>query len=652
MPTPKSTERARKSLAKGRKLAGYEREQAAIDAAGAESRWTPEQRAEKDRHRTDHRYFVESCLWVPHIDGGQITPFELNAGQSRAADLVAEIQERGDPVRIICLKSRKWGFSTFCQALAYQFTSTREYVNALVLAHVKEKTADILELTKKFHMLDERRALGMRPMLERSSKSEMKFGNPDPRTRELYPGLQSTIEVTSAEAKEPGRSGTYQFVHASEVAFWPEDSAKKGGIWVAIGNALMEAPDTIAFMESTANGAAGLFHETWENACEGKNEWTPLFLGWLDDVRCRRPLTPDERRVFDYLSKQERAYAEKYKLTPEQVKFRRQMLASPKMRKPGRTPESVFDEEYPASPEVAFQSSGRLYFLVETLEALKRSPTKGERPPIWRGTIRNRDGLEARGPHNPRHPIDPVLEDDPSGPLRIWEQPRKDCEYIVAADIAEGLVHGDNHCIPVLRRDNLDVVAVWKTNEVTSRQAGQAACLLGWYYGGLDIPALVGIELNAHGIAAAQEAVRILYPNLWHHTDIRKEGDKPQDRVGWLTTEAVRPYMLDTLEFEIRDGKPGLHHSEFYKEASTFENVDGKPQARVGKKDDEIMATAILLQLHMHAGPPRRVPDPNAGATPGRRVLTPDWPENGKVPISQSPGRLRRVNAGSLWGED
>ena len=120
--------------------------------------------------------------------------------------------------------------------------------------------------------------------------------------------------------------------------------------------------------------------------------------------------------------------------------------------------------------------------------------------------------------------------------------------------------------------------------------------------------------------------------------------------VGWLTTEAVRPYMLDCLEFELRDGTIGIHDRDFYLEARTFENIDGKPQARIGKKDDEIMGVAITLQMHMHSGPTRRQPSAPEGPTP-RRALTPDWPENGKVPMNAAPSRLRRVRDGGLFGE-
>lgn len=644
--TKTSTERANRAH-KNARIREFERRELEAREAALQ-KWSPEQRAELERHASDHRYFMESCLWVADIDGGKVVPMTLNPGQEILSAAIEEERAKGDGVRIACLKSRKQGISTFCQALGYQFTSTRERVNGLVVAHVKEKTANILELSKAFYMLDERKALGMRPLLERSAGGLVRFGNPDVRTRELNPGLQSSLEITSAESKEPGRSGTYHFVHASEAAFWPEEEGGKSGQWVAIGNALMEAADTFAIVESTARGAAGFFYELCEGAMEGTNGYRFVFLSWLIDPRCRRRLTHDEIRTWEWRSKAERDYAERHKLTLEQAKFRRLTIADPKMRKPGRTPESVFDEEYPATPELAFQTSAKLYFLASTLQALRESKERGERLPAFRGHIKNRTSLEARGPHNPKHPIEIVLDEDPSGPLRVWEKPRTDCEYIVAADIAEGLVHGDNHSIDVLRRDNLEFVASWVCNDVTSRTAGQIACLLGWWYGSQQQPALVGIELNAHGIAAAQEAVRILYPHLWHHTDVRKEGSTPQDRVGWLTTEAVRPYMLDSFESEIQLGTVAIHDREFYVEANTFENVNGKPQARIGKKDDRILSKAIALQLHMHAGPPRKKPKVETG--PVRRALVPDWPEQGKVPMNQNPGRLRRVKVDGLWG--
>jgi hypothetical protein len=141
-----------------------------------------------------------------------------------------------------------------------------------------------------------------------------------------------------------------------------------------------------------------------------------------------------------------------------------------------------------------------------------------------------------------------------------------------------------------------------------------------------------------------------MYPHLWHHRDVRKEGETPQDRIGWLTTEGVRTYMLECVEFEIQAGAIGLPHAEFYSEAHYFENIDGKPQARPGKHDDEIMATAICFQMHLHSGPPRRIPESDTPQV--KRVLEPMTPIQGQVPIRQVSDSPRRVGNKGIWGED
>jgi hypothetical protein len=640
--TATSTDRARKAHARRKASAEEQRLAAAQEAAAA--RFTPEQAADLLRWKTQPGSFIQENLWVPDIDGGKIVPFDLNPGQRKLDEVVQRGLAAGVPTRIICLKSRKQGISTYCQGLAYGFVSTREYVNGLILLDTKDKSSRILQLSKGFYLQDERRVLGMRPQLEASNRLELRFGNPDIRTREDNPGLQSRLEISSADSKDPGRSGTYHFIHASEVAFWESED-----VWASAGNALMHAADTVAIMESTANGCAGMFYETWEAATSGKSEWVPVFLSWLDDPRCRRPVSRVERDQWEFGSPAEREYAETHKLSFEQMMFRRQVLLDPATRKAGKAPEDVFDEEYPATAELAFKSGGRMFFLARTLDALRKDPARGERQPIFRGTIRNKTSLEIRGPGTFKLcPIEIVLQDEPYGPLRIWEDPKPDCEYVIGGDVSEGLAHSDNHCIVVMKRHSRDVVAVWKTNKATSREMGQVACLLGWYYG----VALVGIELNAHGVAATQEAQRILYPYLWHHTDVRKEGAEPTDRIGWMTAESNRTYMLETVEFEIQAGTIGLPHAEFYAEAMTFENINGKPQARPGKKDDEIMSTAIALQMHIHSGPPRRIPESARRKEPeAKRVLTPDFPEQGKVPIRQA-GPIRRIGSRGLWGED
>jgi len=69
--------------------------------------------------------------------------------------------------------------------------------------------------------------------------------------------------------------------------------------------------------------------------------------------------------------------------------------------------------------------------------------------------------------------------------------------------------------------------------------------------------------------------------------------------------------MLDRLEEAVRNKEYAQPSANFYTEARTFIVVEqsnssgvthGKPVASPGCHDDEIMANAIALQLHIHGG--------------------------------------------------
>jgi hypothetical protein len=69
--------------------------------------------------------------------------------------------------------------------------------------------------------------------------------------------------------------------------------------------------------------------------------------------------------------------------------------------------------------------------------------------------------------------------------------------------------------------------------------------------------------------------------------------------------------MLDRLEEAIRKSEISVPSANFYEEARTFILVEmsnpsgstyAKPVAAPGCNDDEILATAIALQLHLHGG--------------------------------------------------
>ena len=63
-------------------------------------------------------------------------------------------------------------------------------------------------------------------------------------------------------------------VHASELAFWPRNSAED--IWNGLAQAVPSSQNTAVFIESTANGVSGVFYDLWKGAIEGTNGFHPF----------------------------------------------------------------------------------------------------------------------------------------------------------------------------------------------------------------------------------------------------------------------------------------------------------------------------------------------------------------------------------------
>lgn len=609
--------------------------------------------------RADPNGFIEECLWVRHIDGGRSIPFHLTSNQ-RAVGLEVKAQmDEGRPARVIVLKSRRALISSYCEALGYWYTSTREQSEGIILAQKVETTEEIFALVDGFYLLDERKVLGLRPLTENSNRRELRFGNPNKKSRDAEPGLQSGLRITSADAKDPGRGGTYHFVHASEVAYWDKDDA-----WQAVGTALTRAPGTIGIMESTANGQGGLFAETYWGAKAGRgvsdrkgrgaNEFTAIFLPWFDDGKNRLALTPEELNRFDYASPAEMRYAERWKLTPEQVMWRRQTIASPQCFKPGVLRENVFQQEYPSHDEEAFLSSGKHFFLLPAVKAVEDDAERGTCEPVLKADIVN-DGpsLEERTPRN-RFPMKPLLVPNEEGRLFVWKMPNPRHEYLVAVDPAEGLVDGDEAVVYVLDRNDLEYVAAWGGRHLSARELGHIAVLLAVFYGN----ALLAVEHNNHGLATIEEVRKVCYPYVWHHKDVSRPDSDPTDKVGWVTTQATRSFALLSLEAELRGKALKIHDAEFFSQVRTFmwPSMDGKqrsvtgsgstaPRARSGCHDDRVLCAAIALAVHMNAPLARLKPE----AKPPVDEAAPLAPEPLRVNAKSVMETRRRVRGRSAW---
>lgn len=636
----------------------HQQHQSASVAAGQVVRFAPlDERAlieQLDRYASDPEAFIEECLWVRHIDGGRTVPFRLTVGQRIVVRKIRWYLHLGKPVRIIILKSRRQKISSLCQALAYWYTSTHAYVNGLTCADKNDLTEKIFEQgVKFFYENDERRAFGVRPETETSSRRELKFGNPDKKSRGEHPGLQSVLSVTSAESKEPARGDTLHFVHGSEVSYWPEDPPP----WQAMGIALSNAPGTVAVLEATANGAGGFFHSTWRAALKGKNEWIPIFLPWWIDPANTEPLTADERLNWKWITNEEEdeeVYAKQWKLSLEQCKWRRAVIASSRCYSPGRSRYEIFRQEYPASEQEAWLSSSRNFFLPSKLDAWEADPEKGARDPLYRARVVNEgEPLDDRGPGR-LIPVSPKLEKDVEGELAVWSEYDPLEEYLIVADPAEGIQGRDETAIGVVARNAMEICAIFRSTSLSTREAAHVVALLGWFYG----KAMVVVEANNHGAAVLQELLRILYPKLWYHRDVTKPGEELTGKPGWVQSYALRMYALKLLEAESRDPVFGIHDADFFDQARTFvwpvlpagqKMPDNpKPAAMSGHLDDLVLMAAMALGVHVNAAIARRKAPPPPKGDPNEPLRPEPMDLSMKKVVERR--EQRRVRGRSLWG--
>lgn len=277
------------------------------------------------------------CAALVRIKGkdGQHTYLEFNRAQRYIDDLLARQQETTGKVRAIILKARQLGASTYIAARYYRKTTMNVGQRTYILTHEDKSTQSLFDMAKRIHdnMIPE-----YRPAATSNNANELDFG-----------GIDSGYRVgTAKNVGGLGRGMTIQNFHGSEVAFWPHAEQHFAGVMEAIPN----LPHTEIILESTANGVGGAFYDQWQLAERGQSEFIPIFIPWFWDDGYEMEVPPDFEPSYDELE-----YAEIHGLTMEQVAwmhFKNIQLGAD----PGKI-HWQFRQEYPASAQEAFQTSGQ-----------------------------------------------------------------------------------------------------------------------------------------------------------------------------------------------------------------------------------------------------------------------------------------------------
>ncbi len=529
--------------------------------------------------------WIESVLWIvaAREDISEIVPFLLNEDQRVFADWCQKQIKAGKSLNAIILKARQLGFSTLIAAIFFAITSTKENIESLIVSHVKESSDRIFRMTQLFY---DHMPLDIKPMRTKRNARELVFENPKEELRGVDPGLRSRIEVETAQKDEVGRSGTFRLAHLSEIAFWRDPA---NALTSLLQTMPTEAPLTGMILESTANGVGNYFHAQWEQAERGEGRYTPFFFDWFKKKEYSKELTEDEKKAFTP-DKTEERLQRRFKLTLEQLNWRRgkisefQTLArsTTDPAKMGLTAEQLFQQEFPCEPIEAFLATGRPVFNREALSWYTEN--RVIEPKTIGNIVEDRRG---------KLMIDP----DKFGYLKVWETPIPGEGYIVGADIAEGLGGGDFTSFHVMRQRNMQIVAHWH-GHMDAGLAAEQLEMLGYFYN----KAYIVPECNNQGLVICIHLQKVNYPRIYMRQTLGRRNEQVREEVGWQTSTATKPVLINHLANEIRDKTFDLPDEATVAELNKYvRDEKGRFGAQPGSNDDRVISLALCVEGHRTA---------------------------------------------------
>jgi hypothetical protein len=385
------------------------------------------------------------------------------------------------------------------------------------------------------------------------------------------------------------RSGTVQRLHISEhgkiCAKYP---AKAKEVRTGTLNAIHDG--CIAFIESTAEGVGGDFHEMSTRSMElGQSgielttqDWKFHFFAWWQDPKYVAQVPAAGLR----LSKYHREYfagvelAMQITLTAEQ----RQWYINKEIEQ-----RDEMKQEFPSTPLEAFLTSGRRVF-----DAISTMNAQGHcKPPLLvydmdpvTGTKTKAQGLRGA---EAKELVRTLLNH-----LLVWELPDPGEDYAIGADIAEGLENGDRSSFDVIKKSSGEQVAHW-FGYLDAELFAQLLAHVGKWYN----TAYIGPERNNHGHAVLQK-LRDIYPlrAIYAEQYLDREDDDETPKLGWLTTKQSKPVITEGLKTLLRNGVSGIRWIGTVNEANTYVyDPKGAMGAQSGCFDDQVMSYAIAQEM-------------------------------------------------------
>src|SRR5271165_4710259 len=252
--------------------------------------------------------------------------------------------------RNIVLKARQLGITTYVAARYFVQTITRPGTLTVQVAHSPESAEAIFNIVQRFWENLPKAMLKGALVKSRSNVRQI-----------VFPRLDSEYRVETAD-DNAGRGMTIHNLHCSEVSRWP-----RGGMETLASLRAAVVPEGEIVLESTPNGATGVFYGEWQKAIE--TGYTQHFFPWWYEPSYKEDVT---KRAVHPLTAEEKALMARHGLTEEQIAWRRarwQVLRGQAA------------QEYAEDPVSCFLASGECVFdnaAIETAAAQAGRPMESQ----------------------------------------------------------------------------------------------------------------------------------------------------------------------------------------------------------------------------------------------------------------------------------
>jgi hypothetical protein len=316
---------------------------------------------EEERRRFDLVKFEAFCdsLWIDSKEFGHVKLKWF--GPQRYA--IQEIAEglKNDIHEFVILKARQLGISTVTLALDIYWMFKHQGLQAAIVTDTDENRELFRSLIRQYISSLPRAS---RPGIEAHNRAQLICAKPCS-SRLMY------MVAGTKKKGDLGRAKGINLLHATECSSWVDEE----GFGSLISSLAQINPDRLYIFESTARGY-NMFYTTWETAKESKT-MKAIFIGWWrHELYQYGPQTSQYQTFWDGApTSDERVWMGEIfqdygvEITPSQLAWWRWTVKESK-----KGDEMLALQEYPPTPDYAFQLSGSKYFSAErTNLAYRRS---------------------------------------------------------------------------------------------------------------------------------------------------------------------------------------------------------------------------------------------------------------------------------------